>query len=417
MLKIIKGAEQILTIKDNGFPRHGKNMSELDILTDCSVIIEDEYIIDVINTQEGEKKYTNCEIIDATGCILMPGICDSHTHLVWAGSREDEFALRAKGASYMEIMNSGGGIQNTVNATRNISFEKLLEISQKRLKDVFRYGTTSIEIKSGYGLDFDTEIKQLEVAKSLKKINPEIKTTFMGAHAKPPKFHNNEEYLDFLEKKVLPEVAKRKLADFIDIFCEKGVFTPQQAINHLNEGKKYGLIPKIHADELEYSGACEVASIVGAISADHLLKASDNAIYNMKKNNVIATLLPATLFNLKSKDYQRARFIIDKADVPVALATDFNPGSCYCENIFVTMHIACQYNGMFAEEVIIASTLNGAYAMGLNKKCGSIQKGKLADILIIDAPSYKFIPYHFGINPVKKTIKRGNIVSEKTCYH
>ncbi len=409
MKTIINNIGQLVKITDHGKPRTGAEMEELDIQKNCSLIIEDGRISDILSADKtgrtgGEK------VIDVGGKVVIPGLCDSHTHLVFAGSRAHEFEMRIKGATYMQIMQAGGGIQNTVNSTRDISFQELILLSQKRLADTMRYGTTSLEIKSGYGLDKDTELKQLKVANELKKINPHIKTTFMGAHSLPPEFRTNGEYLDFLEKEVLPEVLSENLADFIDIFCEKGVFTPEEAQRHLSVGREMGLTPKMHADELAYSGGAEIAALVGAISADHLLKASDEGLASMAKENVIATLLPATLYNLKAGEYQRARYMIDELDMAVALASDFNPGSSYCENLFFSMHLSCQYLSMTPAEVLSACTLNGAYAMGLEKETGSIDVGKSADLLVLDCHSYQEIPYHFGINPVISTIKSGEVV-------
>ncbi|MFA5480477.1 MAG: imidazolonepropionase [Candidatus Muiribacteriota bacterium] len=416
MFKIIINASEILQIKNSGIPRMGKEMQNLDILNNHSIIIKDEKIFDIIPSQKTDdfiKNNADIEIIDAENCVVMPGLCDSHTHLVFAGSRENEFEMRVMGKSYMEIMQSGGGIASSVKATRKISEKDLYNISLKRLDDFYNYGTTSVEIKSGYGLDIETELKQLRVAKKLKSINPEIRTTFMGAHSRPAEFETNNDFIEFLNKKVLPEVSKEKLADFCDIFCEKGVFTPDEARKHLLEAKKHGLIPKMHADELEYSAAAEVAGEIGAISADHLMKVSDQGLQKMKKGNTIATLLPATMYNLASTEYPPARKIIDEYNVPVALASDFNPGSCYCENLFLTMHISCQYMKMLPAEVITASTLNGAYAMGLSHLTGSIEKGKLADLIILNAPNYKYIPYHFGINPVRTVVKRGLVLKKR----
>jgi len=409
MLAIVNASE-ILQIKDNGRPRSGNDMRELNILTDHAIVFNKETIIDILPEKDLKKKYHDIETIDAENNLVMPGLCDSHTHLIFGGSRHEEFEMRASGIDYMEIHQKGGGIQSSVNATRKITREELHKVSVKRLNDFFKYGSTSVEIKSGYGLDLDTEMKQLEVANKLKKINPDIRTTFLGAHSKPEDFEDHSSFIEHLNKNVLPIIADKHLADFIDIFCEKGVFSPEDARRHLNEGKKYGLIPKMHADELSYSGAAEIAAEVGAISADHLLCASKKALKSMKENQVIATLLPATLYNLAKIEYPDARLMIDDIGVPVALASDFNPGSCYCENLFLTMHISCQYMKMTPAEVIVASTLNGAYAMGLQENCGSIQIGKNADILIIDAPYYQYLPYHFGINPVKKVIKRGKLL-------
>ncbi|MGM0608867.1 MAG: imidazolonepropionase [Candidatus Muiribacteriota bacterium] len=411
--KIIINANEILQIKDYGKPRSGKEMQELHIVRDKAVLINDEFIEDIISNKEAQKlinQNKNIEVINAENKVVMPGLCDSHTHLVFGGSREDEFEMRIMGKSYMEIMQAGGGIKNTVNGTRNESQESLFNSAVKRLKSCFKYGTTSVEIKSGYGLDYETEAKQLMVADKLRAINPEIALTFLGAHALPDDFDNHSDFINHLNKNVLPKIADLNIVQFCDIFCEKGVFSPDDAKSHLLEAKKYNLLPKMHADELAYSAAGETAVEVEAVSADHLLKVSDNALKGFKKSGTIATLLPATLYNLRSKEYQNARKMIDEFELPVALASDFNPGSSYCENLFFSMHLSCQYLRMLPAEVLVASTLNGAYAMGLAKKTGSIQKGKLADVIILDAPNYKYIPYHFGINPVELTIKRGEIL-------
>jgi imidazolonepropionase len=411
---IIKNAEQVVTC--SGFnAKKGKEMSELHIINNGAVVIENDKIIDLGNSEDilnkyAEKKY---EIIDAKNKIVLPGFVDSHTHFVFGGYREDEFNWRLKGMPYMEIMKKGGGILRSVTATRNASEDELYSNALKRLDNMIRLGITTVEGKSGYGLDKDTELKQLKVMKNLNENHPvDIISTFMGAHAVLSEYKGKEdEFIDFMIKEVLPEVKKENLAEFCDIFCEEGVFSVETSKKMLSAAKEIGLKLKIHADEIIQLGGAELAAQLNAVSADHLLQASDEGIKQMAENNVVATLLPGTAFSLK-EDYARARYMIDN-NCAVALATDLNPGSCFSQSIPLIISLAALNMKMTTEEIITALTINGAAAVDKAQEIGSIDKGKKADIIIIDAPSYEFLTYHFGMNLVETVIKNGKLVFKR----
>lgn len=328
------------------------------------------------------------------------------THLIYAGTREDELSMKLKGMSYMDILKAGGGILKTVRETRKASKKELFDLTKKRLDNMLINGTTTVEIKSGYGLTTKDEIKLLEVINELKeKHTVDIVPTFLGAHAIPPE-SDADEYVDLIIDEMIPLVAKKKLAKFCDVFCEKGVFSVEQSRRILNEGKKYGLKPKIHADEIVNTNGTDLAAEVSAVSAEHLLKSSEEGIRKLSKSKVIGTLLPASSFYLNA-NYANARFMIDN-NVPVALATDFNPG-CLCSSIQFVLNLACYKLKMTPEEAITASTINSAYAIDMGSEVGSLEVGKKADILIMDVPNYKFIPQYFGTNFVEMVIKNGKI--------
>jgi len=304
----------------------------------------------------------------------------------------------------------GGGIGYTVKRTREASVEELMKEALKRLDTMLAYGTTTCEAKSGYGLNIETEIKILEAYNRLNKKHPvDIVPTFLGAHAVPEEYKGREEeYVDLVVNEMIPVVTKKNLARFCDVFCEKGFFTREQSKRILLEGKKHGLIPKIHADELTNCGGAQLASEVEAVSADHLLEVSEEGISEMAKKGVIAVILPATVFSLMKKDYAPARELID-ANVPVALATDLNP-NCYTENMQFVIQLACFYMKMTVAESLTAATINAAHAIGEADRAGSIEVGKQADVLILDCPSHKFIPYHFGVNLVERVVKKGVVI-------
>jgi imidazolonepropionase len=399
---LIKNANEIITLKGPNKPRIKKQMSNLSIIKKGDLAIKNKIIFDV-----GKNlKYKSEETINANGKTVMPGFVDSHTHLVFAGSREFELDMKLKGLSYVEILKKGGGIFYTVEKTRKASYEKLIKEGRKRLDLMLSYGTTTCEAKSGYGLDTKTEVKILKVQKKLNSIHPvEIVSTFMGAHA-IPKEHEPKDYVNIIINEMIPKT--KELATFCDVFCEKGFFTKKQSKTILETGKKHGLIPKIHADELYDTGGAAFAAKIGAISADHLLLSNDFGLKKMAEKSVLGVLLPATPFSLMQKNYAPARKMIELG-VPVALATDLNP-NCWNENMQFIIQLACFMMNLTPAEAITASTFNAACAIGLNNKIGSIEKGKQADIIILDCPSYKFIPYHFGINLVKTVIKKGKIV-------
>ncbi|WP_164667343.1 imidazolonepropionase [Virgibacillus doumboii] len=411
----IKNAKQLITMKGHtDKPAKKGAMSELDIIENGSLLIEDGKITAVGKHEEVEQKYkdviSGAKHIDASGKTVTPGLIDPHTHLVHAGTRENEYAMRLKGKTYMEIMNAGGGIHATTRATKEADFEQLYKESKQRLDTFFEYGVTTVEAKSGYGLSLEHELKQLEVAKKLNEDHPiDIVSTFMGAHAVPIEEKNNQDaFVDRVIQEMIPEVAEKGLAIFNDVFCERGVFTPEQSKRILEAGKEYGLIPKIHADEIEPYGGAELAAEVGAISADHLLKASDDGIRKMAENNVMGVLLPGTAFFLMA-EFADARKMIDNG-VPVALSTDANPGSSPTISLQFIMNLGCLKMGMTPEEVLTATTINAAHAINCADRIGSLEVGKQADIAIFDIPNYMVMSYKYGMNHIDTVIKGGKQV-------
>ena len=411
---IIKNASQLVTC--SGFKaRQGRSMSDLHVIDDGAVVIENGVITAVGKTREVLKKIdeTGFNTIDATGKAVLPGFIDSHTHFVFGGYRAEEFSWRLRGEDYMEIMNRGGGIAGTVKDTRNASRKELIESGKKRLDSMLTFGVTTVEGKSGYGLDEETEIKQLEAMEELDKLHPvDIVRTFLGAHAVPVDFQGREDkFIDYMTDDVMPQVADRNLAEFCDVFCEKGVFSVEQSKRLLIKAKELGFKLKIHADEISPLGGTELAAKLGAVSADHLLHASDKGIAELAKGDIVATLLPGTAFSLK-ESYARGRYIIDQ-DCAVSLATDFNPGSCFTESIPLIFVLATLYMGITIEEAVTALTINGAAAVDRADRIGSIDVGKTGDVIILEFPSYKYIPYHIGVSCVEKVIKNGNLVFDK----
>lgn len=408
---LIKNAAQVVTPQGHTAIK-GAAMKEVKIYENASVLIEDGHIVAVGDGAEWVKTVPADKQIDATGKTVLPGFVDSHTHFVFGGYRADEFLWRMEGMTYMEIMERGGGINNTMKATRNASAEELIEHSMDILEKMLAFGITTVEGKSGYGMDHDTELKQLEVMKELEQRQPvEIVRTFMGAHSIPPEYKGrNEEFLEFLVKEVMPDVKKADLAQFCDIFCEKGVFSIEESRKYLQQAKDMGFDLKIHADEIVTLGGAELGAELGCTSADHLLHASDEGIKALANSDTVATLLPTTAFCLK-EPFAPARKMID-AGCAVALATDFNPGSGFTNSVPLMIALGVIYMGMTAEEAITALTLNGAAAVGRADTIGSIEEGKQADLVILQYPSYKFLPYHTGVNIVETVIKKGKVVHQ-----
>ncbi|WP_295294565.1 imidazolonepropionase [Veillonella sp.] len=408
---LIKNAAQVVTPQGHTAIK-GASMKDVKIYENASVLIEDGHIVAVGDGAEWAKTVPVDKQIDATGKTVLPGFVDSHTHFVFGGYRADEFLWRMEGMTYMEIMERGGGINNTMKATRNASAEELIEHSMDILEKMLAFGITTVEGKSGYGMDHDTELKQLEVMKELEQRQPvEIVHTFMGAHSIPPEYKGrNEEFLKFLVKEVMPDVKKADLAQFCDIFCEKGVFSIEESRQYLQQAKDMGFDLKIHADEIVTLGGAELGAELGCTSADHLLHASDEGIKALANSDTVATLLPTTAFCLK-EPFAPARKMID-AGCAVALATDFNPGSGFTNSVPLMIALGVIYMGMTAEEAITALTLNGAAAVGRADTIGSIEEGKQADIVILQYPSYKFLPYHTGVNIVETVIKKGKVVHQ-----
>lgn len=411
---LIKNASEVVTC--SGFKsKAGREMSDLKTILSGAVVVE-EGIIKAVGKSDKiletfkEKDY---QVIDASGKSVLPGFVDSHTHFVFGGYRAEEFCWRLSGISYMDIMQRGGGIANSVKATRAASKKELYNSGMKRLDSMLSLGVTTVEGKSGYGLDCKTEIKQLEVMDELDRAHPiDVVKTFLGAHAVPEEYKGEEEkFIDYIIKEVLSVVVEKKLAEFCDVFCEKNVFSVEQSKRLLLRAKEMGLGLKLHADEIVQLGGAELAAELGAVSADHLLRASERGIKEMAKVGVVATLLPGTAFSLK-EPYPKARYMIDK-QCAVALATDMNPGSCFTESIPLIFALATIYMNMTVEEAVSALTINGAAALNRAETVGSIDIGKKGDIVILEFPSYKYIPYHLGVSCVEKVIKNGRIVFDK----
>lgn len=415
----IKNSSQLATVASNkSGPRIKEAMSELGIIKDGSLWIEHGVIQAVGTTAELEKQFISrlheAEIYDATNLLITPGLVDPHTHVVYGGSREREFEMRLEGATYMEIMNAGGGIHATARMTREATEEELVQQTSKRLDSFLDHGVTTVEGKSGYGMNLETELKQLRVMKELGRRHPvDIVPTFMGAHAVPPEYKGREdEFVDLLIDEILPAVVKEELAEFNDVFCEKGVYTPEQSERILEAGKKYGLIPKIHADEIESYGGAELAAKVGAISAEHLLKASDEGIRRMAAAGVIACLLPATALYLR-EEAAKGRKMID-AGVPVAISTDCNPGSSPTTSMPLVMNLACISMRLTPAEALTAATFNAACAINREKQVGSLEVGKQADIVVWNVKDYRELQYLFGVNHVKTVWKKGEQVVNRS---
>ena len=416
---IIKNAAELVTC--SGFAaKKGQEMADLKIITDDTVLIKDGIIEAVGRSRDIEKQLkkssvdqSDFDVVDARGKAVLPGFVDSHTHLVFGGYRAEEFSWRLRGDSYMQIMQRGGGIANTVEATRQASTEELLQSGIKRLNSMLSFGVTTVEGKSGYGLNCETEIKQLDVMARLDQVHyVDVVPTFLGAHAVPQDFKGKQDaFIDFLISDVLPRVTEQQLAEFCDIFCEKDVFSINQSRRLLSRAKDLGLKLKLHADEIIPLGGAELAAELGAASADHLLQASDQGIKDMAAAGVVATLLPATAFSLREA-YAAARKMID-TNCAVALATDFNPGSCFSESIPLVFALATLYMNMSTEEAITALTINGAAALDRADQIGSIDVGKKGDVIVLEFPSYTYIPYHLAVNTVEKVIKQGNLVYDK----
>lgn len=394
--------------------RCGADMSHLLIIEDGAVAIEDESIVYVGSDKELPKKYLSeaTEIVDAGGRVVMPGFVDSHTHLIFGGYRPDEFEWRMKGDSYMSIMERGGGIQCTVDATRRESAETLRSKAQWFIDRMVEMGVTTVEAKSGYGLDTDTEVKMLDVINDLandKGQKLRVVPTFLGAHAVPKEYKGRTaEYVDMMIREMLPAVKGK--AEFCDIFTEKNVFEIEDSRRFLLAAKEAGFKLKLHADEIVTLGGAELAAEVGAVSADHLLHVSDEGVKRMAESGTVATLLPLTAFSLKEQ-YAPARKFIE-AGCAVALATDLNPGSCFSGSIPLTIALACIYMDMTIEETITALTLNGAAAVGMADKTGSLEIGKSGDVVILEFDNFRMMPYYVGMNCVRTVVSRGRIVAQ-----
>jgi len=385
----------------------GEEQSKLSVLQDAYVCIEDGRITR-IGTGLPDDAETASEVIDACGKLVTPGLVDSHTHLVFGGWREHELALKRRGVPYLEILAQGGGILSTVQMTRAATEQELAEKAETVRREMLALGVTTCEAKSGYGLDVDTELKQLRVIRELQERQPvELVPTYLGAHAVPKEYKEDREAYMQLMEGLLPQIAEEGLAEFCDVFCETGVFTPEESKQILLAAQRLGLRSKIHSDEIDAIGGTEVAGELGAISAEHLIAINHSGIEALAKSGTVAVLLPATSFYL-NKPYAPARTMV-QAGVPVALASDFNPGSCPGFNLQLVMNLGCWKSGLSPEEVLTAVTLNAAAACGRADRIGSVEEGKQADLVIWDAPNLEYIFYRFGQNLANTVIKKGKI--------
>lgn len=412
MSRLITNIKTLVNTREIVRVLRGEELKHLPVIHDAYLVVDEERISDFgpMNELKHESEYFN-DHIDAAGAIVLPTWCDSHTHIVFAGSRENEFVDKINGLGYAEIAAKGGGILNSASKLNATSEEELYKQSAERLRDVIITGTGAIEIKSGYGLTLEGELKMLRVIKRLKENFPiPIKASFLGAHAIPEKYKNDREgYISLILNEMLPAIGRENLADYIDVFCEQGFFTPEETEKICLAGKHYGLKPKIHANQLHVSGGVEVGVKLDALSVDHLESMDDKAISSLAASNTIGTLLPTAAFFLRM-NYQPARELIN-AGCAIALASDYNPGSSPSGNMNFVVALSCIQMKMLPSEAINAATLNGAYAMELENEVGSITKGKLANLIFTKPiPSVDFIPYSFGSNLVDKVMINGEFV-------
>lgn len=391
----------------------GDQQKKIKFYKDAFIAIKDgkiEKIGPMTKLRNIDLTKEDLQIVDAEGSLVTPGLVDPHTHLIFFGWRQKELSLKLKGKSYLDILNQGGGILNTVKNTRKASLDELVENAKKSLDTMLSHGTTTCEAKSGYGLNIADEIKSLEAIRKLNDLHPiDIVPTFMGAHAVPEEYKDNpDEFVNLVCDEMIPVISERNLAEFNDVFCEKDVFDVEQSRKILEEGKRYGLTPKVHADEITPLGGAKLAAEVEAISAEHLINADNEGLEAMAKKGTIAVILPGTSLFLGA-NFARGKDMINLG-IPVALSTDFNPGSCPTESLQIVMNLACIKYKMTPEEVLTGITLNAAAAINRSEKLGTLEKGKQADIVIWNAPDLDFVCYHFGVNLVKYVIKKGRVV-------
>ena len=395
-------------------PRSHANQGKVTRLDAPVVLCRDGHIEFVGSNEELTARFgelADAERLDGNGGTLLPGFVDPHTHLPWAGDRADEFSQRLAGKTYMEIAAAGGGILSTVRATRGAAEAELVDLVSSRLDTMLAWGTTTAEAKSGYGLDLESELKQLRAIRQASANHPvDLIPTLLAAHELPPEYRDNRDYfLDLVCSEIVPRVSEQGLARFSDVFCEEGVFTAEESSRVLEAGLTYGLEPRLHADEFVDSGGAELAARIGALSADHLVAVSPQGVEALAAAEVTAVLLPGTSFFLMKHSYAPARRLVDSG-VPVALATDCNPGSSHTESIPMVFVLAIYELGLSIEEALTAVTLNAACSLGLGKEIGSIEEGKRADLVLTSGPGLNHLAYHFGINPVAAVVKNGEVV-------
>lgn len=427
---LIHSATQLLTIA--GGPQRGRDLGDLGMIEDGAVLVRDEKIIEIGSTPEMRAKHPNEPTLDVSGSVLMPGFVDPHTHLIWGGDRAKEFEMRLEGAKYLDILAAGGGIISTVRETRKASIESLLAQARPRLMRMFSTGTTTAEAKTGYGLQTATELRLLKALLALDDEGPlELAITFLGAHAIAPEFtlsgagkDDPQGYTDLVSETMLPLVKewwethapRHENLPFVDIFCETGAFDLAQSRQVLETAKELGFPLKIHADEFDNLGGASLAAELGAVSADHLVKTSDEDIAVLANSETVAVSLPCTPFGLAEPDYTPAQKMLD-AGVILALATDCNPGTAWNESMQFVLALACRSMKLTPAQAIVAATINSAYAIRREDKIGSLEPGKQADMLILSVPDYRQLGYRFGTNLVKKVIKCGRVYSVDMGYY
>jgi len=424
---IIHSARQLLTIAAPAGPKRGAAMNDLGLVADGALAIDDERIVGVGTTREVLGQFQARQKLDASGHVVMPGFVDPHTHVIFAGDRADEFERRVRGATYREIMAAGGGIMSTVRATRAASLDQLVAETRPRLDAMLAHGTTTAEVKTGYGLDTANEFKMLVAIAALDAQHPiDLIPTFLGAHAVPTEYAGRADEYVAQVIQMLPQLAdagnfamgvvgrrvessRRRLAEFADVFCDEGAFTVEQARKILLAAKQLGLGLRIHADEFANLGAATLAAELGAASADHLVVTRRDEMRAMARAGVVAVLLPGTTFGLGQTNFADGRAFVEE-NVPVVLGSDINPGTAWCESMPFILALAARYLKMTPAEAIAAATLNAAHSLGRGSYLGSLEVGKQADVLLLDVPDYRHLAYRFGSNPVKVVFKKGKRV-------
>ena len=412
---LIHSAAQLITV--SGGPQRGAELGRLAIIPNGAVLTEGSVIREVGPTPDLLEKYPDADRLDASGRVVMPGFVDPHTHAIWAGDRAAEFELKLAGKSYLEILQSGGGILSTVRATRQADIGALVDQTRARLWRAFRHGTTTIEVKTGYGLEFETELRMVEALIHLEHEGPwEIIPTFLPAHAIAPEYKDDPQgYVELICREYIPALLEwwenntyNRRLPYVDVFCETGAFDLEQSRQILTRAKSLGFPLKIHADEFDNLGGASLAVSLGAASADHLVTTSDEDIRALGQSDTVAVGLPGTPFGLAEKDYTPAKKILEANGI-LGLASDLNPGTTWCENLQMTIALACRYMKLTPAQAIAAATINAAAAVGLADKLGSLEPGKQADLLVLDIPDYRHLGYRYGTNLVGTVIKKGKV--------
>jgi imidazolonepropionase len=413
MTTLVRGASQLLTLRGDSGPRRGPALRDLGLVPKGAVLIKDGAILDAGLQRRIERlpEAKTAREIDAAGCVVMPGFVDCHTHLIFGRPRLVDYEMRLAGASYAEIAAAGGGILASVEAVRSLPAARLEAKGRTFLAAMARHGTTTLEAKSGYGLDEAGELKTLRVLRSLSADPLDIVPTYLGAHVPPPEYRGNAgRYIDWMAAEVMPKICRRKLARFVDVYCDVGAFTLNQSRRHLENARRLGFQVKIHAEQFSSTGAALLAIELQAASADHLEQAGELEIRALAASNTVATLLPGSVFHLGLRGYPPARALIE-AGTAVALATDFNPGTSPTYSMQMALSLACTEMRMSPAEAIVAATINGAHAILCADRVGSLEPGKQADLLVLNVSDYRELPYYFGVNNVRLTMKRGVILS------